>query len=345
MLKSLIGYQSFKIITDRPSRVQIICPGGMVTGGTESLHFLASEMRHLGVEAYLCYYPFKKSFNVPIEYADYNVVVSDYRDCDDQLSIFPEILVMEALKQKNSVAAIWWLSVDNFLRRKSKIDLVNKLEYASKVILRERPLLIRNSLKKLVHFSKAEYDRLFLSSLDLNSYNLTGPINPIFLGLKDLLINDLSRKDVILYYPRKDAGVVDRLRNAIPDFTFRSLNGLSRLELIEAYKTSKLFVDFGHHPGRERMVREAAVCGCCVLTNRRGSAGNQVDIPIKAHFKLDESAPYFYENFKEITLKIFNNFDILSIEFDDYRQIIKSENTKLRDDICNLLNISTIPAR
>jgi len=42
----------------------------------------------------------------------------------------------------------------------------------------------------------------------------------------------------------------------------------------------KLYVDFGKHPGKDRMPREAAVHGCCIITGRRGAAGNPFDIPI-----------------------------------------------------------------
>lgn len=33
---------------------------------------------------------------------------------------------------------------------------------------------------------------------------------------------------------------------------------------------SKVYVDFGNHPGKDRFPREAAIMGCCVITGKRG---------------------------------------------------------------------------
>ena len=39
-----------------------------------------------------------------------------------------------------------------------------------------------------------------------------------------------------------------------------------------------------------RIPREAAMCGCCVITNRNGSAANNVDVQIADKYKFDNEA-------------------------------------------------------
>lgn len=58
--------------------------------------------------------------------------------------------------------------------------------------------------------------------------------------------------------------------------------------MIETMEKAKVYIDFGHHPGKDRIPREAALCGCCVITNRKGSAHNAVDVPIPDSCKFDD---------------------------------------------------------
>lgn len=48
---------------------------------------------------------------------------------------------------------------------------------------------------------------------------------------------------------------------------------------------AKVYIDFGPHPGMDRLPREAALAGCIVITNREGAAGYDVDVPLPTEFK------------------------------------------------------------
>ena len=50
-------------------------------------------------------------------------------------------------------------------------------------------------------------------------------------------------------------------------------------------KRSKVYIDFGPHPGMDRLPREAALAGCVVLTNREGAANFEEDVPLPSEFK------------------------------------------------------------
>ena len=51
---------------------------------------------------------------------------------------------------------------------------------------------------------------------------------------------------------------------------------------------ARVYIDFGHHPGQDRLPREAAQCGCVVVTGMRGSAGLFADVPLPQYLKIEE---------------------------------------------------------
>ncbi len=78
-------------------------------------------------------------------------------------------------------------------------------------------------------------------------------------------------------------------------------------------------MDFGYHPGKDRMPREAVLFDNCIITNFKGSAYNNYDIPIKKEFKFYEKS----KNIKKIITKINKIFLNHKKEFIKFRQYQK----------------------
>ena len=116
------------------------------------------------------------------------------------------------------------------------------------------------------------------------------------------------------------------------------MQGLDRGELAEAFLGAKLYIDFGHHPGKDRLPREAAVHGCCVVTSRYGSAANSVDVPISERYKLDTRAPDFVGRFETLVDGIFRgDFESCRQDFTGYRETIRREAEIFREHIKALI--------
>ena len=115
------------------------------------------------------------------------------------------------------------------------------------------------------------------------------------------------------------------------------LAGLTPSQLLNLMCSSKLYIDFGHHPGKDRMPREAVILGCCLITGFSGSAGNSYDIPV-SRFKLDPNNKDFYSNLDLLISDIFNNFDSVSLEFNDYRNSIASEKITFQKQVADIFN-------
>ena len=69
------------------------------------------------------------------------------------------------------------------------------------------------------------------------------------------------------------------------------IENMTPREVGELLASAKVYVDFGEHPGRDRIPREAALAGCVVITGTRGSAGNGIDIPIPSEYVIGEDSP------------------------------------------------------
>lgn len=305
-------------------KVLVICPGGVVTGGPEAMHYLTFTLRKMGVNAFIVYTPFSDKFNLTEAYLDMKVPVAEYEDEDGNLIIFPEINPMLALRVKKAKAAIWWLSVDNFLERRHLSHLRDKFRFFKKALKGERPFGGIKALKNLIHFSQSEYSGQYLQSNGLVPIPFYEPINHQF--LRDEINHGVDgRVNEILFNPVKGRLVTDALIQKFPNFKFTALKGFNRKALTERLGRAKLYIDFGHHPGRDRMPREAAMHGCCIVTGILGSAQNMIDVPIGAKYKLDSSAPNFHANFEALVNDIFMYFPKHYETFEAYRRLINDE--------------------
>ena len=93
-----------------------------------------------------------------------------------------------------------------------------------------------------------------------------------------------------------------------------------------------MYIDFGNHPGKDRFPREAAMCGCCVITGKRGSARYFEDVPVADEFKFDENN----KSLEKIISKIrccLDDYENQVIKFEKYRDMIKGEYDVFQKDV------------
>ncbi|TAK62645.1 hypothetical protein [Methylobacter sp.] len=314
------------------NKILVVCPSGAVTGGPEALHQLVAHMNNLKLPAYIVYLPFDKAAETPEPYKRYKAPVARYEDVAGDLIIFPEVIPMLALKVKYAKSALWWLSLENFLERRHIWPFHDKIRYLKKVIKGQRPMGGAKKLKSLLHFSQTEHSTQYLRSCGIKPIPLIDSINEDFLTDK-YLDKTNHKQDIILYNPTKGRKVTEALIEAYPQWQFKPLKGLNREQLSVALYSAKVYIDFGHHPGRDRMPREAAMHGCCLITGLLGSAGNDVDLPIPRKYKLDSSSTGFIYAFGELTGDIFSRFDRHFAELHDYRDYLKNEPRVFRQQI------------
>lgn len=302
----------------------VICPGGAATGGVELLHQLVDTLNCHGRKAFILYYPFFKKFDTPDPYKKYNAPIVKFskNESSSTFYIIPETLthLVKEFGVKQSI--VWWMSVDNYVNSGGFLysvkNFINPLSYQN--------VKKQNDLKHIAgNLYQSEYARIFLSAHEvLNTLELGDYINSDYISAA-YGIHSCDRENIIVYNPAKGIEKTRALINALPRFNFVPIQNMNRNEVIDLLLKAKIYVDFGNHPGKDRIPREAASLGCVVVTNRKGSAMNPVDIPIAEVYKIDDESEFFVKNSEALISSIFEQFSNHQTAFETYRRSISEE--------------------
>ncbi len=281
-------------------KVYVNIPAGEEAGGCESLYQLVDSINRCGGDAFVVW---DRILNnpVPSKYMHYQIKVShEIEDLGENWIVYPEVWTERIHTFQNLKKSIWWLSVDNNHGKFSEWE--NKAIY---------------------HFYQSFYAQDYLKQKGINekAFYLNDYVSEKYLN-NSFSIND--KENIILFNPVKGREITNQIMEENQNFTFVPIVNLNEFQIIELLKKSKIYIDFGHHPGRDRIPREAANLGCCVITNKRGSAGFEGDIPILPKYKFDD-----YRNLNSIFQECFENYEIQLEDFNSYRAEIQNQKSIL----------------
>lgn len=179
------------------------------------------------------------------------------------------------------------------------------------------------------HFYQSQYAYWFLINHGAQyTYPLFDYIN------RDYINDNLTfenRKDVVLYNPKKGIEITQKLIEENPNIEFIPLQGMNREQLKELMTQSKIYIDFGHHPGKDKFPREAASCGCVIITSFEGSAQFFNDVTIDPKYKFDNTI----DGVSDLIKDIFVNYEDHFNSFNLYRKIINTEVETFKAQIKN----------
>jgi len=221
------------------------------------------------------------------------------------------------------------MSVDNYYWRRANgwhNDLINTFRswYDGRIPLAR--------LSHFIHFTQSAYARDFLLGAGIPSTMLSDYLASEHFTQK---ASAAERDDVVIFNPMKGLRKTKELIQACPDITFVPIEGMSKSDVARALSRAKVYIDFGNHPGKDRMPREAAMAGCCVITGTRGAAGNDEDIPLPRQYKFDDNGAIDVERFKSTVKAIFSDFEAHSADFEPYRMQIRKEPEVFRRQVDN----------
>lgn len=301
-------------------RFFVCCPADLLTGGPEAVHQLVDALRAQGHEAYVSYHPFAPDHQVPPLYRRYDVEARAPEDTAGSVVILPETLTALVPRFVEARTLIWWLSIDFYFKWGHRSRVADWFRHRRHVAM-GRCLSLPRLRERCLHAAQSEYARAFLEARGITAAPLS-----------DYLDDDLStsaqerpRAPVVLYNPKKGLHVTVRLMAACPELAFRPLQGLGRAELRDVLSGSMLYVDFGHHPGKDRLPREAAASGCVIITNRRGAAAFHEDVPLPDRYKLDDTRPGFVDEFRRLASEVVANFDACQRELAPYAAHVRDQ--------------------
>lgn len=330
-------------------KVYVVSPANKVSGGPEALHQLVYYLRLQGTDAMISYIgKSRDSVSIPAEYTMYADDFILFREIPDESNarvVLPEIYLKLTQKFTTATVNIWWLSVNN-AGAGSIYRFSNPLEYFYLQILRQFKAtstycMIRNARGKAKFYGNrflnlvgSFYAHSFLEDLGIsNIHPMIEPIGKTFLEeIGDVSFSSSGRSDTILYNPIKDfKGVIPKLIKLNPDLTFVALEGFSHPEMIELFKTSKLYVDFGLFPGPERIPKEAVMCGCLVYTGRYGASDFYGDVAIPDKYKIKRTGNV--AKISNTLRQMLNTYDDIVSDFDEYRAAISQLETNFKNTL------------
>lgn len=287
-------------------KIYIACLKNLVTGGIELLHQLCHELNeYKGIEAYI-WYEDSKDAVIPDVYRKYeNKVAINGNPSKDAILIFPEVWAykLNLPKYKDNQKCIYFESVNYY------VENIPKSQY---LVFPENTIFMVQSFYAMNFLRENKiHDSIFI----------TDYINDEFMNADP----DKPKKRQILYNPAKGLDWTKKVIEKMPNETFIPIRDMKPNQVRELMEESMVYIDFGHHPGKDRIPREAALCGCCVITSTDGSANFFSDVPIGLDYKISKSNYWFVRTATEQITKCLDNYDKYKADFDDYRLDIKRE--------------------
>lgn len=330
------------------SKIFVLCPGGLVTGGAELLHQLVDRLRRFGQAAYISYLPPGKSFALPEAYRHYDAPQSRIEDESGNLVVFPEVSTRYVKRVRHADCAIWWLSVDYYFRYPQNHRFANPFTqiranrfYDPVRYLRGR---LRNrsldSMRTLRHFAQSRYAQDFLRQRGIEAMMLSDYLGAEHLRETGADIDRHDKHDIIVFNPKKGADITARLIRALPGHRFVPIQNLDAHGVAQLLRSAKVYIDFGHHPGKDRPPREAAMAGCCVIVGGAGASAAGLDYLVPPGCRLDPHAPGFVDAFGALVDRIYADYPAMARAFDPWRAAIRREQAEFDAQVAAIFTLS-----
>lgn len=310
--------------------VYILAPQNRLSGGAELAHQLCHAINTMtDINAFMVYVdveaPFDRALgadvNAPKPYNIYETShVTDIAATDqkDNVYVFPEGLTYSMPYVRNVRKILWWMSVDNYLLSTKEENLGYILDNVE------------------LHLFQSYYAEQYVKSKksDVNGMYLEDYINDAH---GKFIYPAEFRQNIALYNPAKGLSEIKPLIEKAGWIQWVPLKGLAVEKMVLIMQSSKIYVDFGEHPGKDRIPREAAANGCCVITNKKGAAANDIDVPIPAKYKFEDTVKSLNE-IDRLLHEICDDFKNHQDEFESYRNMIREEKSVFEKGVVEFID-------
>lgn len=280
----------------------VACPANAITGGPEALHQLVHTANEINPNSSAIWYLPDGHHNNPEPYKHYNCpTIQRHNIPPSAIIVLPEIWPAIANDLPNR-KALWWLSVNNFG--------THGQQDTSQISL---------------HLCQSEYAHQHLPP-DTKKLMLTD-------WVEIPSTNNQNRSVTIAVNPAKNAGLLDPFIQNNPHLKYIQLAGYNRQQLSEILHNTLIYIDFGHHPGRDRFPREAALAGCIIISTNLGAAKYYADMPLHPIYKFTN-----LEELNQIVNDIIANPTQHQTNQTPYRKWVEGQRDIFRSEVAELLN-------
>lgn len=326
------------------SIVYVLCPANIQTGGTELLHQLVCALNKKNIKSYIVYFGDKSKFEISTKFSKYlykYLTIDEINDTQNNYLITPEVSIYLLKRFSFINKVIWWLSVDN-----AYYNLSLKYRMQQKGIINAIVNIFLNRYVSFEHLKSITY-HLCQSHYAIDFLKKKGIESSCIEYLSDYISEDYlvenidtKRDNIVLYNPKKGYEYTKNIISKLSSIECIPLTNFDISQLRQLYLKSKVYIDFGNHPGKDRIPREAAALGCIVITNRKGAAKFDEDVPIPEYYKINNlDSETFIIN--KINSCIENYKDKIK-DFESYRKIISNEKENFYKTIDKLFRVGNV---
>lgn len=214
----------------------------------------------------------------------------------------------------------WWLSVDNF-------PLTSLHQLVNQKLIRTCSNLCQCEYAADFARSQGAQDVSMLTDfIDMKEVETPKPLD--------------ARTYDICYLPNKARGAEALWEVLSQDFNIIPLQNMDRAEIEATLNDCKIFLDCGFHPGKDRVPREAALCGCLPVVRKAGAARFKEDVPLPDELLLDTELFFQPEQMRQKLHQILAAPARFDQALDAYRDIISKERAQFDAELTALAEMA-----
>ena len=333
-------------MSDKPRQIFVLYHRGLRTGGPEALHQLVSTLRGLGEEAFLVAHPATAEKTRVGQYEIYDAPeAATVIDAPGNIVVVPETYIEDVFGYKYARKMVWWLSIDNSLTfmaerlwRRTPGGIIDKTRATIVPFLRmwkngDSPKQL-GERSDIVHLVQSSYAWSFIAS----RLNTIPSLLSDFTPHSEFGRPDESKRNprLVTYNPAKGADIIEAVKNICdPNIQWLPIQGMTRAEVINALQRCGIYLDLGHHPGKDRMPREAALSGALTVVARRGSGAYFADVPIPWEHKITPDDAEVAKTAGVLPV-LMDNLEREVRKQDAYRNAILSEQDRFTKEVADV---------
>lgn len=334
----------------KPSRVFVYYPPGAGSGGPEALRQLCDAVRSAGIPCWLVPLAWHSAGQDVSEFDRYGCAAATVvPDEPDVAVVVPDVALSYAARFQKARVIAWWLSIDfselygpRMARERRQVSWGGTAVRAFRIVAPWHPELRTSQLRALLpqvsHCAQSEYARRFLMTHENLEPSLLSDyvqLEQRFQHRDDGGQGAIRRPRSVAYNPAKGERYLKALRSRSTDIEWRPISGLDRVQVGELLESTEAYIDLGHHPGKDRIPREAALAGCVVLVGDRGAGALAEDVPVEDALRIpmSDDVGTTASRAHEVLRDVLASPEHWRAGQASYREWIRAEESRFREEV------------
>lgn len=145
-------------------------------------------------------------------------------------------------------------------------------------------------------------------------------------------------RESLVLYDEEGAGYVEPLAELMNWIQWAPVNAYDPEQRRMLMSVAKVYIGWGENTCVSEYMQQAVSCGCCVITNQKGCAGYEEDIPIDEKYRFANVQEQYVE-VAELIQNICENYDAYESDFNQFRYAVAEGGELFTQDILELVRL------